>query len=34
MAEKNGSAYDEGGDAERRHSSVADINLNRNLDAK
>lgn len=34
MAEKDAIAYNNGGDAERRHSSVADVNLNRNLDAK
>ena len=33
MAEKD-ITYNNGGDAERRRSSIADINLNRNLDAK
>lgn len=32
--EKDAVTYDQGGDVERRRSSVADINLNRNLDAK
>lgn len=34
MAEKDAIVYDRSGDAERRRSSVADINMNRNLDAK
>lgn len=32
MAEK--ATYEEAGNVERRRSSVADINLNKNLDAK
>lgn len=34
MAEKDQVTYDAGPDAERRRSSVAALNLDRNLDAK
>jgi len=34
MAEKDQICYEHGGNFERRRSSVADINLNKNLDAK
>ena len=34
MAEKDQVTYDHAGNVERRRSSIADININKNLDAK